>query len=268
MLWGHGWLMAIAPLESVLWLCYPYFSKSHDNMFSQVLTFPGRSVNWIFYIRSVLPGPLNFAYCLPNICRHVSLFLIYNFIYVFLAVLGLHCCAGSFSSCGVWASHSGGFYYYCRAQALGCMGFSSCGTQAYCPTARGIFLGQGSNPYPRHWQVNSLPLSHQGNPYMSLMILLYHFWEFLERGRIMKKSYNKFIAVGRVYGQYCKNLGNSSLILHTVVSIDLSPFFYFLSFSEALPFFCSHLPFLLLVLLWHYHRALNMQSSFLLNVLN
>ena len=85
MLWGHGWLMAIAPLESVLWLCYLYFSKSHDNMFSQVLTFPGRSVNWIFYIRYVLPGPLNFAYCLPDICRHVSLFLIYNlFMYFWL----------------------------------------------------------------------------------------------------------------------------------------------------------------------------------------
>ena len=66
-------------------------------------------------------------------------------------------------------------------------------------------------------------------------------WGIL-RGRIMKKSYNKYIAVGRAYGQYCKNFGNSSLILHTVVSIDLSPFFYFLSFSEALPFFCSHLP--------------------------
>ena len=66
-----------------LWLCYQYFSQSHDNMFSQVLTFPGRSVDWIFYIRYVLPGPLNFAYCLTNIYRHVSLFLIYNFIYDF-----------------------------------------------------------------------------------------------------------------------------------------------------------------------------------------
>ena len=83
LLCGHGWLVAIAPLKSVLWLCYQYFSQSHDNMFSQVLTFPGRSVDWIFYIRYVLPGPLNFAYCLTNIYRHVSLFLIYNFIYDF-----------------------------------------------------------------------------------------------------------------------------------------------------------------------------------------
>ena len=78
----------------------------------------------------------------------------------------------------------------------------------------------------------------------------------------MKKSYNKFITVGRVYDQYCKNFGNSSLILHTVVSIDLSPFFCSLSLSEALPFFCFHLPFLLSVLLWHCRRAWNMQSSF------
>ena len=49
------------------------------------------------------------------------------FIYLFLAVLGLRCCLGVFSSCGEWgllsgcserASHCDGFSY-CRAQALG-----------------------------------------------------------------------------------------------------------------------------------------------------
>ena len=52
-----------------------------------------------------------------------------------LAVLGLHCCVHAFSSCGeqgllssysAWASHCSGFSCP-RAQALGCMGFSSCG---------------------------------------------------------------------------------------------------------------------------------------------
>ena len=55
-------------------------------------------------------------------------FNIYKFIYyLFLAVLGLCCCAWAFSSCGergllyvavARASHCGGFSY-CRAQALG-----------------------------------------------------------------------------------------------------------------------------------------------------
>ena len=61
------------------------------------------------------------------------------FIYVlFLAMLGLHCYSGFFSSwgkwgllssCGVWALHCGGFSC-CRAQALGCTGLSSRGAWA------------------------------------------------------------------------------------------------------------------------------------------
>ena len=36
-----------------------------------------------------------------------------------------------------------------------------------CSKARGIFPDQGSNPRPLHWQVESLPLSHQGRPLLS-----------------------------------------------------------------------------------------------------
>ena len=63
--------------------------------------------------------------------------LIY-FIYLFLAALGLRCCARAFSSCGergllfcsgARASHCGGFSC-CGAQGLGTTGFSSCGTWA------------------------------------------------------------------------------------------------------------------------------------------
>ena len=77
-------------------------------------------------------------------------FFFFNFIYLFLAVLGLHCCTQTFSSCNdqgllpscsAWASHCGGFSC-CGAGALGCTGFricnswalehrlNSCGTQA------------------------------------------------------------------------------------------------------------------------------------------
>ena len=45
-------------------------------------------------------------------------FKINLFIYLFLAALGLRCCAWAFSGCGARASHCGGFSY-CGAQALG-----------------------------------------------------------------------------------------------------------------------------------------------------
>ena len=35
-----------------------------------------------------------------------------------------------------------------------------------CSAARGIFPDQGLNPCLLHWQVDSLPLSHQGSPLM------------------------------------------------------------------------------------------------------
>ena len=63
-----------------------------------------------------------------------------------------------------------------------CYGFSCCGARSCdsrtlqstgsvvvvnglsCSSVCGIFLDQGWNPCPVHWQVNSLPLSHQGSP--------------------------------------------------------------------------------------------------------
>ena len=57
---------------------------------------------------------------------------------LYLVVLGFHCCPQAFSSCSKWrllsgccarASHCSGFSH-CRAQALGHVGFSGCGTRA------------------------------------------------------------------------------------------------------------------------------------------
>ena len=64
-------------------------------------------------------------------------FLKNDFIYLFLAVLGLRCCA-SFSLVVAY-------------------GLS-------CSVACGIFRGQGSNLCLLHWQVDSLPLSYWGSP--------------------------------------------------------------------------------------------------------
>ena len=73
---------------------------------------------------------------------------------------------GATLSCGMQASHCGGFSC-CRAQSLGFVGFSSCGSWALeywlvvvvhglsCSAACGIVLDQGSNLCPLHWQVGS-----------------------------------------------------------------------------------------------------------------
>ena len=80
---------------------------------------------------------------------------------------------GATLHCGARASHCRGFSC-CRAWALGAQasvvvahGLSSCGSWALerrlsgvmhrlcCSVACGIFLDQGSNPCPLHWQVDS-----------------------------------------------------------------------------------------------------------------
>ena len=47
-----------------------------------------------------------------------------------------------------------------------------------CSVGCGIFLDQGSNPCPRHWQAGSLPLSHQGRP-RRVIFLKGGFWEII-----------------------------------------------------------------------------------------
>ena len=87
---------------------------------------------------------------------------------------------GLLSSYGVPPSHHGGFSW-CRAQALGhyhrpsvvlvvvALGLQSTGSVGVerrhsCSVTCGIFPDQGLNPCLLDWQVDSLPLSHQGSP--------------------------------------------------------------------------------------------------------
>ena len=96
-------------------------------------------------------------------------FLINLFIY-FLAVLGLHCCAWAFSSCGkqglLFVAVRGLLIAVvslcCGAQALGmraavvvARGLSSVARGLSCSAACGIFPDQGLNPCPLHWQADS-----------------------------------------------------------------------------------------------------------------
>ena len=62
-----------------------------------------------------------------------------------------------FSSCGTWAQQL--WLLGPRAQAQWLRP-----TRLSCFRARGIFLDQGSNTCFLHWQVDSLPMSHQGCP--------------------------------------------------------------------------------------------------------
>ena len=41
-----------------------------------------------------------------------------------------------------------------------------------CSAACGIFLDQGSNPCPLHWQADSQPLRHQGSPSLCFLTAL------------------------------------------------------------------------------------------------
>ena len=65
-------------------------------------------------------------------------------------------------------------FSWCRAQALGHVGFSSCGARAQLPVACGIFPDKGLNSCPLHWQSKSQTLDHQENPP----------WEYLTNGPV------------------------------------------------------------------------------------
>ena len=83
-----------------------------------------------------------------------------------MAALSLHCCSWAFSSC-----QEQGLFLSCRAHALGPRGsvVAACGLgySAAC----GIFLDQGPNLCPLHWQADSLPMDYQGSPITHVFLL-------------------------------------------------------------------------------------------------
>ena len=113
--------------------------------------------------------------------QHFKFFIIY----LFLAVLGLPCCWWAFSGCSeqglrLAAVHGLLIVVASLVTEPGSrrVGSSSCSSQApehstlavalglSCSATCGIFPVQGSNLCLPRWQVDSLPLSHQGNPNM------------------------------------------------------------------------------------------------------
>ena len=101
----------------------------------------------------------------------MTLFLENNFSDLFLAVSGLRCfldfslvlasggqplVVGHRPLCGVWAP--------------GCAGSIAAASGPGSSEACGSFPDQGLNPSLLRWQVNSLPLSHQGSPDYSMFM--------------------------------------------------------------------------------------------------
>ena len=87
---------------------FGYHSEDDTEMFKQVQLIT--SILVVCGFRSNIVSPSDFIF------------------FFFLATLSLHFCAKAFSSCGVWASHCGGFSR-CRAQTLK-LQRGSCGTRA------------------------------------------------------------------------------------------------------------------------------------------
>ena len=90
-------------------------------------------------------------------------FVFYKFIYLFLAALGLRCCARAFSSCGkrglLFVAVSGlltaAASLVAELQAPGAQASVVVAHELSCSAACGIFLDQGSKPCPLHWQGDS-----------------------------------------------------------------------------------------------------------------
>ena len=100
------------------------------------------------------------------------------FIYLFLAALGLRCCARAFSSCG----ERGPLFVEVRGFLIAAVslvaehGLQSAGSVIVahglsCSAAYGIFPDQGLNPCPQHQQADSQPLRHQGSPRSRLFLI-------------------------------------------------------------------------------------------------
>ena len=125
--------------------------------------------------------PISFSFSFRSSLTYLNteLFFFLNIqFYLFVALLGLHCCVG-FSlvvgSRGYSLVVVHGLLFIeasCGAWALRHLGFSSCSSWTLehrlkvvmqglsCSVACGIFMGQGSNMCFLHWQANSLLLSH------------------------------------------------------------------------------------------------------------
>ena len=174
----------VTPGGSGLW----YLSTSSVTLFCDHGDFPVGHPQGFMMCRSLWP---ECAYCrLAYIPVHPPSCYLGFSSDIFLTVVYLWLCwvsvaAGLFSSCSPQASHGCGFPC-CGAQSLRHLGFNSFSSRTLehslnsqpppvahgfsCSWACGIFPDQGLKLCLLHWQVNSLPLSHQGRPSPDILI--------------------------------------------------------------------------------------------------
>ena len=97
--------------------------------------------------------------------------------------------------------------------------------------ARGIFLDQGSNWCPLHWQADSQPLNHQGSPQqqsLKIKLLLYfllcvHF--FFHKKRFL---YILNTLTGILFLMWTKKVQNAENELSRQISISISKYLFYL----------------------------------------
>ena len=140
-----------------------------------------------------------FSICLPLPVRffffHIFYLFIYLFIYfwlcwVFVSARGLSPVA---ASRGHSSSRCAGLSLsrplLLRSTGSRCAGSVVVAHGPRCSAACGIFLDQGSNPCPLHWQADSQPLRHQGSPiYFLISIFGLFFLFFWGGGRDLSSS--------------------------------------------------------------------------------
>ena len=97
----------------------------------------------------------------------------YLFIYLSLAVLGLHCCM-DFSLVAELGPLFIAAWSLLIVVASPVAKQRLRGAGASEVVACGIFPDQGSNPCLLHWQVDSFPWSHEGSPGVSFFLFIVH----------------------------------------------------------------------------------------------
>ena len=122
---------------------------------------PGSSIHGIFQARVLEWAAI--AFSMGKLSLKIILF-----IEKLLAELGLHCCSQAVSRCG---GHEPPFLAVpglltvaaslVVEHRLWCTGSVAVACGLSCSLTCGIFLDQGSNPYPPHWQADSYSLYHQ-----------------------------------------------------------------------------------------------------------
>ena len=124
-------LMGDALLEfNNMYICDAWLARAYHDFYNSALW---KQIRLLFNLESLQKVYLATAIVISIIEIN---FICNNFIYLFLAMLGLPCCQGFLShlseqgllsSCSAQASHCGSFSYG-PAQVPGHAGFSSCGT--------------------------------------------------------------------------------------------------------------------------------------------